>query len=326
MGQRSQIYIRYNNGENLVAYHLQWNWGRYMINRTFQLLDFINKNIEDDYSIFKSKNFDFVNREYKDREDLKALKSLIEMNLDVGSVVSGHDLIKEELWYSDELKEEFVFNPERQDNNNGILVIDVVEDGDNTVLKYGLTRGYEGLSENESEDTVYKIVSATEYFKVYENEFDYYMSNAKTNKERLEIIAEREKIKVQAELIDESYTLMTQKEYEKIFEKAYSYEKCLSKDDFEECKKKLITNYIQHSDKSDIHKIISKQVLDTICENDSYNLSKDMVEEITDGYMKLLRDVNLTIADYLKTSNIEKVSEATVDEIEEEDDEENMEV
>lgn len=94
MGQGSQIYVRYNNGENLVAYHLEWNWGRYMINRAFQILEYISKNIADDYSLFKSKNFEYV----RDREDLKALKSLIEMNFTAGSMVSGYDLIKERLW------------------------------------------------------------------------------------------------------------------------------------------------------------------------------------------------------------------------------------
>ena len=80
MGQRSQLYIRYKNKKNLVAMHLQWNYGYYMINRTYQLLDFIGKNVKSDYSNFKEEHFDIANSGSR-REDIEMLQNLIQMNV-----------------------------------------------------------------------------------------------------------------------------------------------------------------------------------------------------------------------------------------------------
>lgn len=231
MGQRSQIYVRYNNGKNLFAYHLQFNWGRYMINRASQILDFLEKETKGDYSAFKSSKFDLVNSEFNERNDIKILKALTELNLSQGSIVRGIDLIDENFsYFNHTVKDNFVFEPERQDNNNGILVIDIVEENERVILKYGLTKGYEGLKEGEEGE--YKIVSAKEYYEAYESEFDDYLENAENEEERLEILAHKEEIKIQAEVIDEKYQLLTQEEYENIFSQEYSYQKCLSKADY----------------------------------------------------------------------------------------------
>ena len=113
MGQRSQLYIRYKNKKNLVAMHLQWNYGYYMINRTYQLLDFIGKNAKADYSNFREEHFDIANSETR-REDIDMLQNLIQMNTTIGSYVKGIDLVKEDYeWGSgkEDFKETFKMNP-----------------------------------------------------------------------------------------------------------------------------------------------------------------------------------------------------------------------
>ena len=167
MGQRSQLYIRYKNKKNLVAMHLQWNYGYYMINRTYQLLDFIGKNVKADYSNFKEKNFDIANSESR-REDIEMLQNLIQMNTTIGSYVKGIDLIKEDYeWGSnkEEFKETFKMNPMFQDNNNGILVIDIQENGE---VKYGLGGGYEEVGDFND----FSMISAKEYFRLSEKDYE----------------------------------------------------------------------------------------------------------------------------------------------------------
>ena len=46
MGQRSQIYVRYN-GDIIVANYYQWNYAERMISRTRSILEYIKTNLED---------------------------------------------------------------------------------------------------------------------------------------------------------------------------------------------------------------------------------------------------------------------------------------
>lgn len=216
MGQRSQIYIRYNNGKNLVAYHLQWNWGYYMINRTYQLLDFISKNVESDYSNFKGIHFDITNHG-KQRDDIDILSNLIQFNTTVGSFVKGHNLVKEEFdYFNDEGKDTFKMIPKNQDNNNGILVIDIQENK----IKYGLAGGYEEI-ENMSLEDDFKMITARKYFKLSEASFGNEKYKLKNQDEEL-----YKKVQKQIKFID-SFELLTDEEYKEIFRKKYSFKENL---------------------------------------------------------------------------------------------------
>jgi len=221
MGQRSQVYIRYKNKEKMVAMHLQWNYGYYMINRAYQLLDYISKNLECDYNNFTSENFDISNR---NNSDETILKGLIQCNMTIGSFVGGYDLLKEHIewlkWKQENLKEKenktddelkalekleemintnlYQLRPEEQDNNDGILVIDILDD---KTIKYGFASGYDYGS-------YFTMINATDYMKDY--------------KECLERLDEENKkvIEKQVEYIN-SFQLLTDEEYKEIFEKKY---------------------------------------------------------------------------------------------------------
>lgn len=206
MGQRSQLYIRYKNKKNLVAMHLQWNWGYYMINRTYQLLDFISKNIEDEYNNFQEKKFDIAN---VGREDIDVLQNLIQMNLTIGSYVKGYDLVKGEYKFNKD-KTTFKITPEDQDNNNGILVIDIQENG---TIKYGLASG--------CEEDDFKMINAKKYFELSEINIEEKYKLENTNKELYDTV------KKQLEFIDNNFELLTDEEYKEIFESEYEFKNCM---------------------------------------------------------------------------------------------------
>lgn len=215
MGQRSQLYIRYKNKKNLVAMHLQWNWGYYMINRTYQLLDFISKEIGNEYSNFKEKNFNVVN---SGREDIDILQSLIQMNLTIGSYVKGYDLVKAEREFEDNKdKTTFKITPKDQDNNNGILVIDIQENG---TVKYGLSGGYEDIDDMKFDDD-FKMINAKKYFELSERDTreEYKLKN--TDKQLYDTVIK------QIEFIDNNFELLTDEEYKEIFESEYEYKNCM---------------------------------------------------------------------------------------------------
>ena len=226
MGQRSQLYIRYKNKKNLVAMHLQWNYGFYMINRTYQLLDFIGKNAKADYSNFREEHFDIANSDTR-REDIDMLQNLIQMNTTIGSFVKGIDLVKEDYEWrfgKEDFKETFKMNPNFQDNNNGILVIDIQENGE---VKYGLSGGYEEVGNED-----FKMISAKEYFRLSEKDYeDKYKLKNKDEELYNEVMK-------QIDYIDNNFTLLTDDEYKEIFDTEYKWEDCIKPKDLEELSKK----------------------------------------------------------------------------------------
>jgi hypothetical protein len=120
MGQRSQIYVRYQkDGVNyLTARYYQWNYGERMISRCRHSLEWIEGMMPYDW--------------YFTRETEK-LKRILDVNFDMHDIVIGYDIIKEweECDYKDETSfKEYVFLT--QDNNDGKLFIDI-KDG---VIKY----------------------------------------------------------------------------------------------------------------------------------------------------------------------------------------------
>ena len=113
MGQRSQIYVRYQkDGINyLTARYYQWNYGERMISRCRHSLEWIEGMMSYDW--------------YFTRETEK-LKRILDVNFDMHDIVIGYDIIKEweECTYKDETSfKEYVFL--NQDNNDGKLFIDI---------------------------------------------------------------------------------------------------------------------------------------------------------------------------------------------------------
>lgn len=215
MGQRSQLYIRCRNKKTLVAMHLQWNWGCYMINRAYQLLDYIQKEASGDYSFIRRDRDNGGYKNYDQEEAINVLQALIQMNLTVGSNVGGHDLVKEARQWGDYTTgDTFKIDPEFQDNNNGILVIDVLEDG---TIKYGLGAGPEDVGDDEA----YKMITAKEYFDISQRGCSEEYKLINCDKEFYDKILE------QIEFIDNNFTLLTQEEYKDIFNQEYEYKNCL---------------------------------------------------------------------------------------------------
>lgn len=213
MGQRSQLYIRYKNKKNLVAMHLQWNWGYYMVNRAYQLLDYIRKNVKNEFSNFKEEHFDIENDR---REDIDILQNLIQINLTIGSYVSGYDLVKDEFKYNQD-KDTFKMTPKEQDNNNGILVIDIQENG---VIKYGFAGGIEEIRDMSYGDD-FKMISAKKYFELSEKNVMEKYKLKNTNKELYDTVQE------QIKFIDGNFELLTDEEYKEIFESEYEFKNCM---------------------------------------------------------------------------------------------------
>ncbi len=125
MGQRSQIYIRYNvtDDENvykgLIARYYQWNYGERMVSRARYILEELSYFMERKYL------FSFPGK-------IEKLKRICDVNFDMHDIVISSDIIQE-------VKEDFasdtkyIFN---QDNNDGQLYIDVTDAG----IRYCFTK------------------------------------------------------------------------------------------------------------------------------------------------------------------------------------------
>lgn len=139
MGQRSQIYIRYQKEDGinyLIARYYQWNYGERMISRCRHTLEWIKANIKYDWY--------FINEQ-------ETLKRYLDVNFDMKSVVLGSDIIKE--WDECSWKDETTFNDYvflEQANNDGQLYINI-KDG---VIKYAFL---------DSESNTEHIMNARQY-------------------------------------------------------------------------------------------------------------------------------------------------------------------
>lgn len=123
MGQRSQIYVRYQkDGVNyLTARYYQWNYGERMISRCKHTLEWIKEMMEYDWYF---------------TTETETLKRYMDVNFDMQSIVIGHDIVEE--WKEWPYQAETTFNEYvflQQDNNDGKLFIDI-KDG---VIKYAFT-------------------------------------------------------------------------------------------------------------------------------------------------------------------------------------------
>ena len=135
MGQRSQIYIRYNvnygsdpatnhpiprNYRGLIARYYGWNYGERMVSRARYIIERIHKE-------FMQWKFLFG-----DAEKLEKLRLTCDVNFDKKDITFSSDILKEitEIFDGDM---DCLFN---QDNNDGQLFIDVTDFG----IKYCFMR------------------------------------------------------------------------------------------------------------------------------------------------------------------------------------------
>lgn len=115
MGQRSQIYVRYNK-KLIVTNYYQWNYGERMISRARYGIEYIKEN----YLKYK----DLV---FNDACYIKKLSRIFDVNFDMKDIEISQDIIEEwNQYYHEENFNDSVFKT--QDNNNGKLFVDIFED------------------------------------------------------------------------------------------------------------------------------------------------------------------------------------------------------
>lgn len=112
MGQRSQIYLRYN-GALVFANYYQWNFGERMISRARWGIEWVKEQVD--------KGYDFI---FRSNSYIKQMRRVFDANFDMHDVQISGDIVKE--WaddFADEPFNDIVFN--FQDNNDGQLFVDI---------------------------------------------------------------------------------------------------------------------------------------------------------------------------------------------------------
>lgn len=137
MGQRSQIFVRYedNGQKKMIARYYQWNYGERMISRARYGIEWLKKMYKYSFEIERK------------------LYRILNVNFDMIDYAISSDIIKEFVdddWEnSGYTLNNFMFY--QQDNNDGKLFIDVLSDG---TIKYAFL-DYDNK----------RIMSGTEYMK-----------------------------------------------------------------------------------------------------------------------------------------------------------------
>lgn len=137
MGQRSQIFIRYekDNQKQLIARYYQWNYGERMISRARYGIEWLKKNHK--YLWFNENK----------------IPRIFDTNFDMIDCVISQDILeeyKQDIYFNKKYDiNEYLF--ELQDNNDGKLFVDILADG---TVKYALLD-----SRNK------KIMSCSEYMR-----------------------------------------------------------------------------------------------------------------------------------------------------------------
>jgi hypothetical protein len=125
MGQRSQIFVRYNKEEgkkHIIARYYQWNFAERMISRARYGMGWIHQMVKE-----------FPNYYIPSLEE--KLYRILDTNFDMIDCVKSTDIIEE---YRNEMDDSYhvllnAYLFKRQGNNDGKLLIDILEDG---TLKY----------------------------------------------------------------------------------------------------------------------------------------------------------------------------------------------
>lgn len=117
MGQRSQIYVRYNK-KLVVTNYYQWNYGERMISRARYGIEYIRK------SYLEHRGWIFNNE-----SDMEKLRRIFDVNFDMKDIVMSWNIIEEwkEQFSEDKNFNNYVFK--LQDNNDGKLFVDILDDG-----------------------------------------------------------------------------------------------------------------------------------------------------------------------------------------------------
>lgn len=189
MGQRSQIYVRYNK-KLVVANYYQWNYGERMISRARYGIEYVKDNL------LEYRNFIF-----NDPFQMERLSRIFDTNFDMKDVQISTNIIEE--WkdqFFDDNFNDVVFW--WQDNNNGRLFVDILEDG---TIKYAFL-GYDCDVKN--------IMNATQYMEWDSKDW-----------KNSEYIDDEQKKQCEDNLktIEEMATLMTKEEIEDFINFDYGY-------------------------------------------------------------------------------------------------------
>lgn len=189
MGQRSQIYVRYNK-KLVVANYYQWNYGERMISRARHGIEYIKDNL------LEYRNFIF-----NDPFQMERLSRIFDTNFDMKDVQISTNIIEE--WkdqFFDDNFNDVVFW--WQDNNDGRLFVDILEDG---TIKYAFL-GYDCDVKN--------IMNAAQYMEWDSEDW-----------KNSEYIDDEQKKQCEDNLktIEEMATLMTKEEIEDFINFDYGY-------------------------------------------------------------------------------------------------------
>lgn len=174
MGQRSQIYVRYNN-KIIIANYYQWNYGERMISRARYGIEYIKHYIDNE--------FDFV---FSDKQYIKKISRIFDANFDMKDVALSSNIFdefKEEKNYYKENNIEVSFNDfifKHQDNNDGKLFVDIQDNK----IKYAFTDYDCEKVMNAEQYMIWDMEDWIEKLKEYESE-----DTIKTCQENMEEIS-----------------------------------------------------------------------------------------------------------------------------------------
>lgn len=120
MGQRSQIYVRYNK-KLVIANYYQWNYSERMISRARYGIEYIKDNL-----------LEYRSYVFRNPYEMKRLSRIFDANFDMKDIQISQNIIEEwkEQFFEDDFND-IVFMS--QDNNDGKLFVDILEDG---TIKY----------------------------------------------------------------------------------------------------------------------------------------------------------------------------------------------
>lgn len=140
MGQRSQIYVRYN-GKLILARYYQWNYGERMISRARYGIEYLK--------YYADHGYDFV---FRSASEIEKMVRIFDTNFDMKDVQISSNIFKEweyevanwEAEGCDYALEFYGHVFAGQDNNDGQLFVDIIggdNDGNGVQIKYAFFSG-----------------------------------------------------------------------------------------------------------------------------------------------------------------------------------------
>lgn len=175
MGQKSQVYIRWKDGNgnsHLIASYFQWCYGQYLVSRARHTIEIMLRNKDLDVGYF-----------FRWKKD--GIRKLLEVNFDTHDISDSYDITQ---WYSEygitDSFNKYVFTG--VDNNDGKLFIDIKPDW---TISYGFVNqccdsnsvmDAEKYMDFEAQDCVYDDWRNTDYVdsKTCQNNIKFLRENA----------------------------------------------------------------------------------------------------------------------------------------------------